>query len=131
MKNSFTILIADKNRNVTDLLHREFSADGYKVAVAESGERILAEIDAADLLVFDIEMSGADSSKIFEETQKRAHPLPVIVHTFLTEESERAGFGRGELYIEKSGNIDYLKAAVVDMLKKFYPESPLDAKKQD
>lgn len=131
MKKTFTILIADKNRNVRDFLRREFSAEGYKVAVAEDGERILAEIDGVDLLVFDIEMPDADSSRIFERTQKRRPPLPVIVHTFLTEESERASCSKGEIYIEKSGNIDHLKAAVADMLKKCYPDRPVHTEPGD
>ncbi len=128
MKKTFTILIADKNRNVRDFLRREFSAEGYEVAVAEDGGRIIAEIereDVVDLLVFDLEMPDADSSKIFEKSRERRPPLPVIVHTFLTEESERKNSNRGEIYIEKSGNIDHLKAAVADMLKKYYPDRPV------
>jgi len=127
MKINFTILIADRNRNVRDFLRREFSTEGYEVVVAEDGERILAEIDRVDLLIFDIEMPGADSIRIFEKTQNRKPPLPVVVHTFLTEESQRAYSGKGEVYIQKSGNIEYLKSAVADMLNKFYPDHPLHA----
>jgi DNA-binding response OmpR family regulator len=130
MKKMFNILIADKNRKVLDFLHRELSAEGYEVAVAEDGGRILAEIErenAVDLIVFDIEMPDADSSKIFEKTQKRRPPLPVIVHTFLTEESERNNPGKAEIYIETSGNIGHLKAAVADMLIRFYPDRLLNA----
>jgi DNA-binding response OmpR family regulator len=125
MKKMFTILIADKNRNVREFLRRELSAEGYEVAVAEDGGRILAEIEregGVDLLVFDLEIPGADSSQIFEKSQKRRPPLPVIVHTFLTEEAERNNSGKGEIYIEKSGNIDHLKAAIADMLNRFYPD---------
>ena len=37
MKRTFTILVADKNRNVRDFLRRELSAVGYEVTVAEDG----------------------------------------------------------------------------------------------
>ncbi|MGA2403362.1 MAG: response regulator [Syntrophobacteraceae bacterium] len=131
MRKIFTILIADKNKNVREFLRRELAAEGYEVVVAKDGAQILAEIDREDkldLLVLDLEMPDADSSKIFEKTQKRRPPLPVIIHTFLTEESERdVNLNKGNIYIEKSGNIDYLKAAVADMLKKFYPDQPLNA----
>lgn len=130
MKKMFSILIADKNSNVRDFLRRELSAEGYEVAVAEDGGRILAEIErenGVDLIVFDLEMPDADSSKIFEKTRKRRPPLPVIVHTFLTEESERNNLGNSEIYIEKSGNVGHLKAAIADMLNRFYPNRPLDA----
>ena len=135
MKRIFTILVADKNKNVRDFLHRELAAEGYEVVVAEDGSQILAEIDredGLDLLVFDLEMPDADSSKIFEKTQNRRPPLPVIIHTFLTEESERdSSLDKGEIYIEKSGNIDHLKAAIADMLKKFYPDRPVDTRPAD
>jgi len=130
MKRIFTILVADKNKNVRDFLLRELAAEGYEVVVARDGGRILAEIDredGLDLLVFDLEMPDTDSTKIFEKAQNRQPPLPVIIHTFLTEESERdSSLDKGEIYIEKSGNIDHLKAAVADTLKKFYPERPVD-----
>lgn len=125
MKKVFSILVADKNRRVSDFLLRELAAEGYEVAIAENGGRILEEIereDGVDLIVFDLEIPDADSSKIFEKTRGRRPPLPVIVHTFLTEESQRDLSGNeGEIYIEKSGNIDRLKAAIADTLKRFYP----------
>ncbi|MFZ0931120.1 MAG: response regulator [Syntrophobacteraceae bacterium] len=131
MKKIFTILVADKNRNVRDFLRRELSAEGYEVVVAGDGGKILAQIESengVDLLVFDLETPGADSSKIFEKTQNRRPPLPVVIHTFLTEESERDfSLNKGEIYIEKSGNIEHLKTAIADMLNRFYPDQPLDA----
>ena len=131
MKKTFTILVADRNRNIRDFLRRELSAEGYEVAVAGDGGQILAEIErenGVDLLVFDLEIPDADSSKIFEKIQRRQPPLPVVIHTFLTEESERDfSLNKGEIYIEKSGNIDLLKTAIADMLKRFYPDQPLNA----
>jgi hypothetical protein len=59
---------------------------------------------------------------ILQTTQTHQPPLPVIIHTFLTEESARDIVGQTEVYIEKSGNIDHLKAAIRDMLQKFYPD---------
>jgi DNA-binding response OmpR family regulator len=135
MKKIFTILVADRNRNIRDFLRRELSAEGYEVAVAGDGGQILAEIErenGVDLLVFDLEMPDADSSKIFEKIQKRKPPLPVVIHTFLTEESERDfSLNKGEIYIEKSGNIDLLKTAIADMLKIFYPDQPINTEPAD
>jgi len=134
MKKNFTILIADKNRNVRDFLRRELSAEGYEVEVAGDGGRILEEIErenGVDLLVFDLEMPNADSSKIFEKTQKRSPPLPVVIHTFLTEESERDfSLNKGKIYIEKSGNIDHLKTAIAEMLRRFYPDRSPDVRQR-
>ncbi|MHC1727146.1 MAG: response regulator [Syntrophobacteraceae bacterium] len=124
MRKKFTILIADKNKNVRDFLRRELSAEGYEVIAARDGNQLLDALssDPPDLLVLDLEIPDSDSSKILEMTQTRQPPLPVIIHTFLTEESERDNLTETRLYIEKSGNIDHLKTAIHEMLQKFYPD---------
>jgi DNA-binding response OmpR family regulator len=125
MKKIFTILVADKNKNVRDFLRRELAAEGYAVDIAGDGDKLLAQLDredSLDLLVLDLEMPDIDNAKIFEKTQTRQPPLPVIVHTFLTEESERdPSLNKEEIYIEKSGNIDHLKTAIADRLKNSLP----------
>ncbi len=135
MKRVFTILIADKSKNVRDFLRRELAAEGYEVVTAGDAGRMLAEIereDRLDLLVFDLEMPNTDSSKLFEKTQNRQPPLPVVIHTFLTEESERdASLQEAATYIEKSGNINHLKAAIADMLKNFYPDRTVNTWQAD
>jgi len=125
MERRFRILVADKNKNVRDFLMRELSAEGYETASTRDGAfllEIIAGEDPPDLLILDLEIPGIDSAGIFGKTQAHHPPIPVIVHTFLTEECERAAMAETEIYIEKSGNIDHLKSAVADMLKKFYPE---------
>ncbi len=123
MKKKFCILVADKNKNVRDFLRRELTSEGYEVVTAKDGFQLLQEIageNPPDLLVLDLEIPDMHSSAVLERAQTRNPPLPVVVHTFLTEERESTG--ETELYIEKSGNIDHLKSAIAVMLGRFYPE---------
>lgn len=125
MKKKFTILIADRNKNVRDFLRREFSAEGYEIITAKDGTEVLLEIGRdtpPDLIILDLEIPDADNSKILERAQTRNPPLPVVIHTFLTEETERDSQSETNVYIEKSGNVDHLKSAVADMLHRFNPE---------
>lgn len=125
MEKKFKILIADKNKNVRDFLMRELSSEGYEATSAKDGEFVLETIageDPPDLLILDLEIPGMDCAVIFGRTQAHKPPIPVIVHTFLTEEADRNSMSKTEIYIEKSGNIDHLKSAVAEMLKRFYPE---------
>lgn len=41
MEKKFTLLIADRNRNVREFLKRELIAEGYGVKVARNGQEIL------------------------------------------------------------------------------------------
>jgi DNA-binding response OmpR family regulator len=125
MKRKLTILIADRNKNVRDFLRREFSSEGYGIITARDGNQVLEEIgreNPPDLLILDLEIPDADSSEILEKAQRRNPPVPVVIHTFLTEESERDTLRDSEIFIEKSGNVDYLKSAVADMLQRFHRE---------
>jgi DNA-binding NtrC family response regulator len=118
-------LIADKNRHLLDFLLGELTAEGYEVRIARDARQILEEIaagDPVDLLIFDLEIPGIDNSKIIEVAQTRRPPLPVIIHTFLTDESARDTAGTDEIYIQKSGNIDRLKKAIEDTVQKYYPD---------
>lgn len=57
MRDSFTILIADRNRHVRELLRREFEADGYRVRLARDDRQVLTVINSAeplDLLILDL-----------------------------------------------------------------------------
>ncbi|MCE5333918.1 MAG: response regulator, partial [Desulfobacteraceae bacterium] len=98
---------------------------GYDILVAKDGVEVLAAVETngpLDLLVLDLEVPDADSPKILEKAQTRRPPLPVVIHTFLTEESERDMPDAAEIFIEKNGNIDHLKSAIAEILKRFYPE---------
>jgi len=125
MKKKFTILIADRNKNVRDFLRREFSAEGYEIITARDGNEVLLEIGRdtpPDLIILDLEIPDADNSEILERAQNLNPPLPVVIHTFLTEEAERDSQSETKIYIEKSGNVDHLKSAVADMLRRLNPE---------
>ena len=58
MRNALKILIADRNRHVRDLLHREFAAAGYQVRVAKTGQEVLSicNEEAPDLFILDSEL---------------------------------------------------------------------------
>lgn len=125
MKNEFVILIADRNRHVRDFLRRELVAEGYQVEVARDGREVLAFIEGTkppDLLVLDLEMPYVSGYALLEKIQKLRSPLPVVIHTFLTEYSQQFNGQERAVFVEKSGKTDSLKAAILEMLQTFYPD---------
>jgi len=137
MNGQFVILITDRNRHVRDFLRRELIAEGYRVVVARDGREVLACVHgegAPDLIVLDLEVPMVHELSLLDRLRKRARPIPVVIHTFLTEWTAAAGDDRAAAIVEKSENIDFLKIAVRDMLKEFYPQRfpedmPLDGER--
>lgn len=124
MADAFNILIADRNRHVREFLRRELMAEGYRVQVAKDDKELLSMIDveAPDLLILDLEIPYGGGLAVLENLQTRVPPLPVVIHTFLTEYANHPVVqGQGPL-VEKMANTDVLKAAIVEMLKKRYPQ---------
>lgn len=125
MGHEFIILIADRNRYVREFLRRELAAEGYDVRTARDGREVMTVIDGdvpPDLLILDLEIPYVNGLTIIESLLGRVPPLPVVVHTFLTEDEGRLSASEGAAFVEKSGNINLLKAAVSDMLRRFYPD---------
>ena len=124
MNGQFVILITDRNRHVRDFLRRELAAEGYRVLVARDGREVLACVQgegAPDLIVLDLEIPMVHELSLLERLRKRANSIPVVIHTFLTEWTPAAGEERAAAIVEKSENTHFLKVAVRDMLKEFYP----------
>ncbi len=124
MPDEFVILVADRNRNVRDFLKRELSAENYRVQVAKDGREVLTMIDsyAPDLLTLDLELPYMDGISLLESIKEKKPSLPILIHSFLSDPLNHhslqplvAGF------VEKSENTDRLKAAIVEVLKAFYP----------
>jgi len=128
MENQFTLLIADRNRNVRDFLKREFVAAGYSVELAKDDRELLTMINAGaipDLLILDLEMPYAAGPDVLEEVQNRNPSMPVVVYTLLTDQARNEAIQRAAAFLEKRGNnIEDLKTVVEEVLRKRYPRGP-------
>jgi len=125
MRDSFTILIADRNRHIRELLRRELEADGYRVRLAKDGKQVFTVINSAeplDLLILDLEIPYVDGVEIIERLKDREPPVPVVIHTFFSEDVKSSAVEKASGIVEKTGNnIDHLRSVVEKVLQKFYP----------
>jgi DNA-binding NtrC family response regulator len=126
MDDKFTLLIADRNRNVRDFLRREFTADGYLVKLAKDDRELLKIIEtdvSGDLLILDLDMPYFGGPEILEKLRTLKPSLPVVVHTFPTDHSVHEAVKSVAAFLEKKGtNIDHLKAVVRAVLQRCYPK---------
>ncbi|MBI5251041.1 MAG: response regulator [Desulfomonile tiedjei] len=126
MNTHFRILIADKNRHVREFLRRELREAGFRAQVAKDCGEVLMMVDVNEpphLLVLDLEVPPGNSLQILERMQARVPPLPVIVHAFLAEYVNQPALRHAAALVEKGGNTDRLKTAVLEVLKRHYPEN--------
>lgn len=126
MRKNITILIADRNSHVREFLNRELRSEGYGVQEAKDGRDVLKTIQSdrrPDLLILDIDMPYVSGLTILEDLQKRESPLPVIIHTYLTEYEKHPAVQKAASFWEKRGdNIDGFKLSVAEVLRKWYPQ---------
>lgn len=123
MADAFNILIADRNRHVREFLRRELMAEGYRVQVAKDDKELLSMVDteAPDLLILDLEIPCGGGLAVLENLQHHVPPVPVVIHTFLTEYANHPVVREQGSFVEKMANTDVLKAAIREMLQKRYP----------
>jgi Response regulator containing CheY-like receiver, AAA-type ATPase, and DNA-binding domains len=124
MKENFTLLIADRNRNIREFLQRELITDGYRVLLACDGRQVLKiiENETPDLLIIDLDIPYADELRVFERLQDAHQVIPVLVHTLPSGETINAFIQRASGFVEKDGNnITNLKDTITQVLRKQYP----------
>jgi DNA-binding NtrC family response regulator len=112
MPAGFTILIADRNRHVRNFLRRELLKEGYRVEVAT---------DAPDLLILDLEIPYVGGLTILKRLTHRYPHLPVIIHTFPSEDANDPVVQSAAAFVEKIGNTDRLKRIIQRVLREYYP----------
>lgn len=125
MPAGFTILVADRNRHVRNFLRRELLEEGYRVEVATDGRDILRKMNVdgpPDLLVLDLEIPHDVGGLTILKRLRHQYPhLPVVIHTFPTEDADSPVVHSAAAYVEKVGNPDRLKQIIQRVLREYYP----------
>jgi DNA-binding response OmpR family regulator len=126
MIEKFTLLIADRNRNIRDYLQRELITDGYRVLLACDGRTVLKilEDETPDLLIIDPDIPYANELRLFERLQNADKFIPLLVHALPSGDTIRQPFiQKAAGYVEKDGsNITNLKDTITLVLRKQYPQ---------
>ena len=88
MSEALTIFIADDDREMRSLLEASLRRGGFEVHLADSGDTLLAALDAAtasgqvpDLVITDVRMPGSDGLEVLRRIRRTLPTLPVILIT--------------------------------------------------
>ena len=99
-----TILVVDDELDIREMIEVGLCAVGYKVLLAESGQRAIAVFEAhrVDLLICDIKMPGMNGIETMSRLREFRPALPIIVITgFLAPQTIQE--------CEELGNISILR----------------------
>lgn len=122
-----TILIADRNRNVRNLLQREMTSAGYRVRLAENAREVIRwtfHRDPLDLIILDPDLPDSDDSLILDMVLDRIPAVPVIVHTHLSEFKHDSKLMNNVVFVEKRGiSVERLKQVIFEVLIEDHPRS--------
>ena len=127
MRDVVTILVADRNRHVRELLRRELSSEYRRVVVAGDGHEVMDAVGgerSIDLLILDLDIPYIDWVSVLERLHAETPPIPVVVHSFRSQGEDEPAMGHVAAFVEKSGDLDHLKAVVDEVLRRFYPDRP-------
>ncbi len=124
MDKAFKILIADRNRNVRNLLQRELIGAGYQVILAgEDREliRLLHDENTADLLILDPDLpSSLSKPELIRLLHGRRPALPIVIYTFLNDGFDYRDMPGVAICLEKEEDINLLKEEVTRVINKYY-----------
>jgi DNA-binding response OmpR family regulator len=105
MDSKFKIVAADDDPDITGLLKKLLTAEGYSVVVANDGDEALAahEREKPDLLVLDWAMPGKDGLQVCQEVRKKDGRVLILMLTGQkTDQRKVAGLAGGaDDYITK------------------------------
>ncbi len=83
MKQAAHILLVDDDTSLLTLLGMRLESSGFRVTTAESGRQALDSLAQSrpDVVLSDLRMDEMDGMALFQELQRRAPGLPVIILT--------------------------------------------------
>lgn len=105
-KSSFSVLIVEDEKPMSDALCYKFTKEGCKITLAKNGKEALAAIEheTFNAILLDLFMPVMDGFEVLETLQKKRNATPVIVLTNLNnrEDEVRAKSLGAKEYVVKS-----------------------------
>lgn len=119
----YTILVADDEKEIRELLRLYLENAGYKVIEAEDGQQALdiARTEKVDLCLLDIMMPKIDGYRVLQELRKESN-IPVMILSAKGADSEKIlGLNLGaDDYMAKPFNPLEAVARVNSNIRRFY-----------
>jgi DNA-binding NtrC family response regulator len=128
LSSEYTILIADRNSNVREFLHREMADEGFNVLQAEKGKEVIKMVyqcSPLDIVILDPDFPDMEEIGLLKKIGARIPPLPVVIHAFDPEKTDYFLYLKQAAFVEKGGHsVEKLKQVILEIFKakkKYFP----------
>ena len=113
-----TILVADDEEAIRDLLAEELTDEGYRVLTASNARDALkmVETEHLDLVILDIRMPGMDGLEALPRILGMKEGLPVILNTAYSQYKESFMSWAADAYVVKSSDLSELKQKIKELI---------------
>jgi DNA-binding NtrC family response regulator len=112
-------MIIDDEESIRFLYSEELTSEGYEVALAEDGHRLIERIgeEKPDVIVLDIKMAGYNGLDLLQSIREAFYDLPVILcSAYSTFKGEIKSIA-ADYYVVKSADLGELKKKVSQALE--------------
>ena len=109
---SYTILVAEDDRRIADLLRELLTDEGFAIRIARDGVEALAEIEQVppDVIVSDIKMPRLDGVQLATLVVARRAPIPFILTSAHFDGADISG----TIFVAKPFDLD----GIVDLIRR-------------
>lgn len=125
-KQQNTILIADDDNDIRQILEILFSGEGYNVIAAKDGDEALEKLDdTVDIVILDVDMPGKSGFIISTEIRKKSF-VPILFLTAYSQDSDKTiGYSAGaDDYVTKPFSHSELLLKVKALLRRYQVYQP-------
>ncbi|MBW2038817.1 MAG: response regulator [Deltaproteobacteria bacterium] len=108
------ILVVDDEESIRFLYQEELTDDGYEVATAASGHRLLERIEeeGPDLVILDIKLAEYNGLDLLQDIRNRYYNLPVILCSAYEVFKKDIKTIAADAYVVKSSDLTQLKKVI-------------------
>lgn len=109
-----SILVADDDAGMREIVHRLLEEEGYRVIAATNGNEALQQLeeDSFHAVILDIRMPGLDGLEFISQVRRKYLGLPIIICTAHRAYSEDFRALGADAYILKEGDMSHLRHEV-------------------
>jgi len=113
-----TILVADDEESIRNLLEEELKDEGYRVITVSNARDALkmVETEQLDLVILDIRMPGMDGLEALPRILGMKEGLPVILNTAYSQYKESFMSWAADAYVVKSSDLTELKQKIKELI---------------